>query len=643
MAKGYDLSELYNLRRGYTIIALTGRTGSGCTTVAGLMKKGFDVKDYPALENLNLDLNTSKKYKIIYKFAEENFRPYILIPYLKILTLCLLSRDFKRFTSFLSSEELNESILEFNSIIGEKENWIDDDFMQVIEYFNNNKRFQDCFDGFNKKINEIDFKDPNKETSREDLYDIFFNKDFTYIYNEIQSNLKKRATSQHNYIFQLISNNLRKSGDPYDTKSYDPKHVFTIALRLNALIKAIQYHNKKRKIDTKVVIDSLRNPFEVMFFKQRFSAFYLIAVNKNDDSRKLDLKNDYKDYNKLDALLDQEYIGGKGKFFYKQYVRDCLEKADIHISFCSEEDIKLKNFKSKTNLKGETDEIPIITWQMQLIKYLSLIDHPGIITPSSEERSMQMAYSAKFNSGCISRQVGAAITDENYSIKAVGWNSTPEGQVPCLLRNSDELAEFHKSGLIDVNDPSLESFTLFEKTDVKFKGVLLNEFSPNREDNNIFLKGRNVCFCFKTLHNACYDGKNQVQTRSLHAEENAFLQITKYGGNGIKGGKLFTTASPCELCSKKAYQLGIKVIYYIDPYPGISENQILLVGSKRPEIRLFNGAIGSAYHWLYEPLMPYKDELSILLNLEINDLAKKQEAVIIRLLREVEELKKTKN
>ncbi|WP_235846252.1 deaminase [Morganella psychrotolerans] len=57
---------------------------------------------------------------------------------------------------------------------------------------------------------------------------------------------------------------------------------------------------------------------------------------------------------------------------------------------------------------------------------------------------------------------------------------------------------------------------------------------------------------------------NQVHTRSLHAEENAFLQISKYGGTGVQHGSLYTTASPCELCAKKAYQLGIKEIVFID-------------------------------------------------------------------------------
>ncbi len=118
--------------------------------------------------------------------------------------------------------------------------------------------------------------------------------------------------------------------------------------------------------------------------------------------------------------------------------------------------------------------------------------------------------------------------------------------------------------------------------------------------------GRNNTFCFKSIHNKI----NQVHTRSLHAEENAFLQLTKYGSPGISGGNLFTTASPCELCAKKAYQLGIKQIYYIDPYPGISNNHILRSGSQQPTVTLFSGAVGRAYHDLYEPLMPLKDELA---------------------------------
>lgn len=57
-------------------------------------------------------------------------------------------------------------------------------------------------------------------------------------------------------------------------------------------------------------------------------------------------------------------------------------------------------------------------------------------------------------------------------------------------------------------------------------------------------------------------------------------------------------------------------------------------------MRLFNGAIGNAYHWLYEPLMPYKNELSLILNLEIKGLTAQQKEEIIALKLRNEELTK---
>lgn len=102
-----------------------------------------------------------------------------------------------------------------------------------------------------------------------------------------------------------------------------------------------------------------------------------------------------------------------------------------------------------------------------------------------------------------------------------------------------------------------------------------------------------------------------VYTRSLHAEENAILQMAKYGGEPLMNGVIYVTASPCELCAKKLYQIGVRKIVYIDPYPGISLNQIVRAGFKRPRLKLFQGAYGTTYFKLYQPFMSYKDELGI--------------------------------
>lgn len=237
-----------------------------------------------------------------------------------------------------------------------------------------------------------------------------------------------------------------------------------------------------------------------------------------------------------------------------------------------------------------------------------MIKHPGLVSPSPIERLMQIAYTAKLNSGCLSRQVGAAVTDEYFSLKSIGWNTTAEGQTPCTLRCLDDLYAQE-----DEN-----AFSNHERNDENFRKAVNTLYSKYDKTK---LNGLPLVYCFKDIYTSINQKQkgNQVHTRSLHAEENAFLQLAKYGSMGIKGGKLFTTASPCELCAKKAYQLGIKEIYYIDSYPGISQKHILESGENQPEMILFKGAIGRAYINLYNPLLPQKDEIEMLSGIKVKE------------------------
>ncbi|MBK8498445.1 MAG: hypothetical protein IPL52_06400 [Flavobacteriales bacterium] len=101
-----------------------------------------------------------------------------------------------------------------------------------------------------------------------------------------------------------------------------------------------------------------------------------------------------------------------------------------------------------------------------ILQYTSLIMQPGPTTPMPEERCMQVAFTAKYNSGCISRQVGAVLANKAYSIKAVGWNNTPEGQVPCLLRNVEDLVNGFDDG----------ASRDFKRTNKEFRGVLTKQY-----------------------------------------------------------------------------------------------------------------------------------------------------------------------
>ena len=171
-------------------------------------------------------------------------------------------------------------------------------------------------------------------------------------------------------------------------------------------------------------------------------------------------------------------------------------------------------------------------------------------------------------------------------------------------------------------DKDENTYSKYEKTDMQFYNSL--ELIKKQISSCDVLKGRTFPYCFKDIYNGMKESNNQVYTRSLHAEENAFLQISKYGGKGVKGGNLFTTASPCELCAKKAYQLGIHNIYYIDPYPGISLNHILTFGeNNNPKMKLFQGAIGVAYILLYKPYIALKDELELMTNINCKKIVSK--------------------
>ena len=228
---------------------------------------------------------------------------------------------------------------------------------------------------------------------------------------------------------------------------------------------------------------------------------------------------------------------------------------------------------------------------------------------------MKIAYTAKLNSGCISRQEGAEVTNEHFSVQSIGWNTVAEGQTPCSLRNLYDLFK-------DEDEGAFSDFERFNEDFDKEKKILIQAYEPVKTK----LNGLNLSYCFKDVYTSSKEKQrnNQVHTRSLHAEENAFLQLAKYGTQGIKGGKLFTTASCCELCSKKAYQLGITEIYYIDTYPGISRSHILESGINRPKMLLFNGAIGRAYVNLYTPFLPLKDEIEELTNVRVKTVVSKK-------------------
>lgn len=589
------IHEVYDTREKYIIIGLTGRTGAGCSTAAEILSKERKNIQVSRPNFVKIDDNEERKINIIKRFVNENWEPFVWIKIKNIITSFIVEVEKEKFIQYVAQ------FLEPTSSARQKE--ICQSFLEICG---------EHFDIIRNKRLELKGKIENIEERHAKNKDFYFKQVgvFTNIIKEFFDNL---STKNYTKVYQRLGDNIRSSGS-VTSSVFKAENIFSISKRVNRLLKIFTHHSRHSNYKTYIVIDTLRNPFEALYFRERYSAFYLMAINANDDTRNKRLQKQYDlSASQIELINKKESNKIKSKYssFVSQNIQKCYDLADIHVS----------------NQQIGEDDFTFITWQ--IVKFVALIMHPGIIMPSSEERCMQIAHTAKLNSGCLSRQVGASITDEFFSLKGIGWNTPPEGQAPCSLRNVYDLIS-HKDDI---------AFSRFENNNKDFRDLvkkLYDKDNTKKCRNN--LKGRNVSYCFKDLKNEIDEEKNQVHTRALHAEENAFLQIVKYGGQGIRGGKLFTTSSPCELCAKKAYQLGIMEVYYLDPYPGISEDHIFQSGINRPKLTMFSGAIGRAYHQLYEPIMPPKDELKMMLEIETKDHCKELEIENNILLEKIAEL-----
>lgn len=582
------VEKIFELRQKFAVIGLTGRTGSGCTTVADLLTHS----DFQGLEapvptvNPKGVSNDERKYKILYTYLSNVWKEE------KIKFIKIKASDIIFF--FVLLDGFDHFIEAFKGTQSKK----DGDDHPEYEALKQNleEKFQNVFNEKGNKAVSVKGLLDSESLNDEDLQTIndFIFHELPDFINEVSTEIKTSSKKKLYKQFQEWGNNIRQYGVSFKESNANAVSPALLAETINRIIKVKRALHKG--VGLFFVVDSLRNPYEVLYFRERYSAFYLMSINTDEENRRRNLEEaNYAkdDIDSLDGVEHPEKRKGIADSYYTQDVQSCIEISDIHIVHHNE--LVHLNYDLKR----------------QLVHFIALMLHPGLVSPSPMERLMQIAYTAKLNSGCISRQVGAAVTDQYFSVKAIGWNTVPEGQTPCSLRDFNDLC----------SNCDLSAFSPYELKDAEFRKVITTFQSNYNTSDASKLKtdyGLPLPFCFKDYYTVQNKGqKNQVHTRSLHAEENAFLQLAKYGSEGIKGGKLFTTASCCELCAKKAYQLGIDEIYYIDSYPGISLRHILMAGTNIPKLSLFQGAIGRAYLQLYTPFLPLKDEIEFLTTVKV--------------------------
>ena len=708
---GKYVQEVYKDLSHYIVIGLTGRCGSGCSTVCDLLceENGLHPEDFVGRSQAEVIHNRQRDENIIIEFATKNPIMFGKIKVRDILTSFIL-QNMDCFFELLNQEEIqlcgdgNKIREDFCTYFKEKCNLFSGKKEPLAEAVRINK-------GVWGSIEENVYRFIDNITEAQ--YNFLFT-DTQKISGIIRGFLIKiLGPNQYTVIYQHVGNIVRTYGSLNLTgmEESKPENVHAVVKRINLLLKIMRRKNwieQNMNRDVKegrdpiyksnvyVVIDSLKNVFEAEYLKERYHSFYMIAMTLDDTQRKQRLKfakgldeeqitlidareqpsiakrlitkyatrhadmqerqarketaefdkigEVYRNDNITDAEHEDKDIKGarQGKnidieenvyqeiferkntisklvknayksktyLFRLQDVDNCLQKADILI-----------------NNGGTKEEL-----RLKILRYICLMRHPGLVPPTTDERCMQIAQSAKLNSGCISRQVGAVISDKEGNILSIGWNDAVASNgnecISCVRRSFEKL----------VNMRDEEAYSYYEFYSPEFRNRIEEIMKDTvetyrdtfREDMNTkeaFLKIANeklegvpLGFCFKDIYCSITHDRNQVHTRAQHGEENALETVDR---QRCEGGTLYTTSSSCELCAKKALGYSIKRMVYIEPYSGITNDHILghkvengvrikrgqTVRTESMKVELFTGATQSAYIRLYTPLFPLKDEL----------------------------------
>ncbi|MCU0431889.1 MAG: deoxycytidylate deaminase [Bacteroidia bacterium] len=285
------------------------------------------------------------------------------------------------------------------------------------------------------------------------------------------------------------------------------------------------------------IIDSIKNKEELQVLRALYrDIFYMFSVFSPKEQR---IKNlTAKPINKseaIDLVEHDEYENNNDG----QNVRNTFIEADFFVRVSEE----------------NKDKIP-----EKIKRYLELIFDIPVVTPLPEETAMYVAKSAAANSACLSRQVGASITDKEYRILSEGWNDVPQFKGGVYREDSKEDQRCWKKGIC-FNDSRKDDIS--EKaTDKILNTKVFQELIDNGEKDKHEI--RNIIL--KTLREES-PLKDLIEfSRSVHAEMLAIISGSQKTGTQMRGGKLFTTTYPCHNCARHIVAAGIEEVYFIEPY-----------------------------------------------------------------------------
>ena len=273
------------------------------------------------------------------------------------------------------------------------------------------------------------------------------------------------------------------------------------------------------------IVDQLKHPEEMKLLKLIYrQCFYLIGINSTEKDRKLYLLNKAISSKNANKLIERDR---KQEEKFGQQVEKTFFLSDFFI-----------------HNKGNSESI-----KDAVIRFIDLAHGVNGKTPTRDEKGVYEAFSVSLQSACLSRQVGAAIVNQEGDIIATGCNDVPAygGGLYNAEHGSDDHRCVFKGGECS-ND-------LHKKLLKKDFEDILNKRSIS-DANHIADELLNYS-----------QAKNLIEySRSIHAEMAALMQLARSSGQSSVGATLYCTTYPCHNCARHIVAAGIERVIYIEPY-----------------------------------------------------------------------------
>jgi deoxycytidylate deaminase/dephospho-CoA kinase len=439
------------------------------------------------------------------------------------------------------------------------------------------------------------------------------------------SYLAKGLARHHNYIYCSLSKPIHdyaqsqgkaEATDSLQNIGNDLRRQFGLGYLVGVVLTEVS-KSLPAKGDAKrpvgIVVDGIRNIGEVEALQQLLN-FYLISVQADTEFRKQRTIGPTKRFANVDQFTAADARDRDEHTDCGQQIKACNYLADIII------------INEKT-VSAEAEK-PYREYIRDLLydNYVSLIEHvakgklPNERIARPEEALMTTAYVESKRSSCLKRKVGAVIASSTGDIISAGHNEVPDASDPCIddprygWCARDVVQE--QIGREIGHCPSCGEPIIIKNTCKCGAGIV--QFSKRCPNCSRSVEIDYTCpKCKKSVFAEFLPGGGSDKTgklldicRALHAEENAILNLAKFGvrlptvdkrgkdaHNLADGCVLYSTTFPCNLCANKIVTVGIRKVVYAEPYT--MEEAKKVFETQGVIIQRFQGVKSRAFFRLY--------------------------------------------